>query len=137
MWTCPECKKEIEDDCDLCYYCGYSTSSLPSNKKKHKTAEKPSEPNAQEIDFVARKNTTDEDILSSIAVVILVIGILSSIVLFAMSGNAGDDGKWSIIGVGVAVLISSIGAWALLKVISNISISLKKIALNSKPTNCI
>ena len=135
MWTCPECKKEIEDDCDLCYYCGYSISSLQANKKNAKQQKKTSEPNAQEVNFVACKNTTDEDILSSIAVVILVIGILSSIVLFEMSGN--DDVKWATIGAAIAVLISAIGAWALLKVISNISTSLKKIAWGSKSNNCI
>lgn len=132
MWTCPECKKKIEDDCDMCYYCGYTTSVQVEKKSGAPNGKKDSTPKSQKEYPDTDKKTTDEDVLSSVAVIILVIGVLSSVILFKLSGDVGEDSKWIVIGVGVAVFISSICAWALLKVISNISVSLKKIALDSK-----
>lgn len=85
-------------------------------------------------------NTNDEKTLRTIANLILAVGIISSLILlFTISfvkiqGENSWESKMALSASGlvttIGTLVSSIGLWALLRVISNISTSLKE--LNNK-----
>jgi len=82
-------------------------------------------------------NTTDEKTLKTIANLILVVGIISSLILLFTVTFVKIPGKYSWenemafnasgLVITIGTLFSSIGLWALLRVISNISISLKEL----------
>ena len=72
----------------------------------------------------------DEEILKKIADIILGVGIIYAIILLITTAFDTSHYKTTIIWSGIVTVITtllfSIGLWAFLNVISNISISLKK-----------
>lgn len=80
----------------------------------------------------------DEKTLKTIADIVLLVGIISAVILFASIGIVSQPGRYSWedeetvasgsgIVITLGVLFSSIATWAFFRVMSNISISLKEL----------
>lgn len=66
-----------------------------------------------------------ENALTTIANIILILGICASLICFAM-GLSWRYGK-SFISIAVAALVYSVVSWSIMRVIANISLTLKEI----------
>ena len=85
--------------------------------------------NAIEIKNAKDELIQDETTLRTVASVILIVGMLLSFILFFTVGLVLVNGEHTVNWMGlvssITTLLFSIGVWAFLKVVSNISISLK------------
>lgn len=100
-------------------------------------------PTSQEMEYESTTNNAAENTLNVIAGIVLWVGIIGTVFcLFTLTTTKVVDPNYTYsvhyksifnpagLAVSIGVLLSSLATWAVLKVISNISISLKEI--NSK-----
>lgn len=128
-WICNKCRYENDGIFKVCQQCGVSIEYDVNNQVNEEVAQLPHKKQEDEI--------KEETILKLIASICLWVGIFSSFVLFIAALGYISDNKeeigYSLLFLIPYIIPATIIAWGLLKVVSNISISLKEI--NSKIKN--
>ncbi len=158
MIICSECGTLFESMLAACPNCGCPNEKRPVGESPAQAPQPQAENNNQRQAATGlqapvghrpeahgysggENNLSAETTLNVIAYIILVVGIIAAIVIFFhtretakiiecyQDGSAADVYRWQGIGNSLEVAVISVALWALMRVISNISATLKEMKI--------
>lgn len=111
-----------------------TTGATPSLEKEEIVGQ----PSEQKPEATTNKNSSAENTLSIIADIVLVLGIIGTVVcLFTIVFVGRHNDEFNPVGFGITLsgLLSVLISWSVMKVLANISLTLKGINKKLKPAD--